>query len=34
VTITWGSNFRFQNSGGRQDFIASPYQIRSCNTSC
>jgi hypothetical protein len=28
-----GSNQRFWNSGGRQDFIASPYQIRSCNTS-
>ena len=33
VTITWGSNLRFQNNGGRQDLISSPYQIRSCNTS-
>jgi hypothetical protein len=33
VTITCGSNFRFQNNGGRHDVIASPYQIRSCNTS-
>jgi hypothetical protein len=33
VTITCGSNFRFQNKGGRHDFMASRYQIRSCNTS-
>src|SRR5690242_7999815 len=33
VTITCGSNFRFQNNGGRHDFMASRYQIRSCNTS-
>src|SRR6476469_7948776 len=28
VTITSGSNLRFQNNGGREDLIASPYQIR------
>ena len=33
VTITCGSNLRFQNSGGRHDFIGSHYQIRRCNTS-
>jgi hypothetical protein len=33
VTITCGSNLRFQNNGARQDFMAPPYQIRSCNTS-
>src|SRR5215469_11195201 len=33
VTITSGSNLRFQNSGGRHDFMASRYQIRRCNTS-
>ena len=33
VTITIGSNLRFRNNGGRQDFILRPYQIRRCNTS-
>src|SRR5689334_17259120 len=33
VTITWGSNLRFQNNGGRQEPMASSYQIRSRNTS-
>jgi hypothetical protein len=33
VTITVGPNLLFQKSGGRQDFIARPYQIQSCNTS-
>src|ERR1051326_3977932 len=33
VTITSGSNLRFQNSGGRRDFIPSTYQIRRCNPS-
>jgi hypothetical protein len=33
VTITCASNFRFQNNGGGHDVVASPYQIRSCNTS-
>jgi hypothetical protein len=32
VTITSGSNLGFRNKGGRDDLIASPYQIRSCNT--
>src|SRR5512133_2095501 len=33
VTITCGSDFRFQNNGGRDDVIPSRYQNRSCNTS-
>jgi len=33
VTMIVGSNWRFRNSGGRQDFMASAYQIRSCSTS-
>ena len=33
VTITWGSNLRFQNNGGRQELMALSYQIRSRNTS-
>ena len=32
VTITSGSNLRFLNNGGRHYLIASPYQIRRCNT--
>jgi hypothetical protein len=32
VTITWGSNLRFQNKGGRHYLIPPLYQIRSCNT--
>jgi hypothetical protein len=29
VTITIGSNLRFQNSGGRQELMSTPYQTRS-----
>jgi hypothetical protein len=33
ATITSGSNFRFQNNGGRHDLIGLRYQIPCCNTS-
>jgi hypothetical protein len=32
VTITSGSNFRFQNNRGRHDLIGLRYQIPCCNT--
>jgi hypothetical protein len=31
--MTMGSDFRLRNSGGRQDLIEPPYQIRKRNTS-
>jgi hypothetical protein len=31
--ITCSSNFRFQNNGGRHDFMRPRYQIHSCDTS-